>query len=119
MSENIIKEKSFNFALEVIELYKKLKANNEFVLSKQLLRSWTSVGANVQEATSAQSKKDFLSKMFIAAKEARETKYWILLLDQSKIVNLNYTKYIQEIENIISILTKITKTTSINIKNNL
>lgn len=75
MKNNPIKERSFIFALSIIKLYKKLQRNNEFVISKQLLRSGTSIGANIEEATAAQSKKDFLHKMSIASKEARETSY--------------------------------------------
>ena len=71
----MIQDKSFDFALEIIALYKKLVAEREFVLSKQLLRSGTSIGANVEEATAAQSRKDFLHKMSLASKEARETRY--------------------------------------------
>jgi four helix bundle protein len=84
--DNIVLNKSFDFALEIIELYKILKSKNEFVISKQLLRSGTSIGANVEEATAAQSKKDFATKMSIASKEARETRYWLRLLNKSKLV---------------------------------
>lgn len=74
MKENIIRDKSFEFALNIIETYKSLiTEKKEFVLSKQLLRSGTSVGANVEEAIGAQSRKDFLSKISIAYKEIRET----------------------------------------------
>ncbi len=112
MKENIIKEKSFDFALEVIESYKKLKNENEFVLSKQLLRSGTSIGANIEEATAAESRKDFLHKMSIASKEARETMYWIKLLDKSQIINFEYKTYLEKIQEIIRILTAIVKSTS-------
>ena len=78
---NIIEEKSFVFAIRVVNLYKHLNdTRKEFVLSKQLLRSGTSIGANVAEAEQAQSTPDFVSKMSIALKEASETKYWIRLL---------------------------------------
>ena len=78
---NIVEEKSFAFAVRVVNLYKHLnETKKEFVLSKQLLRSGTSVGANVAEAEQAQSTPDFVSKMSIALKEASETKYWIRLL---------------------------------------
>ena len=78
---NIIEEKSFAFAIRIVNLYKHLnETKKEFVLSKQLLRSGTSVGANVAEAEQAQSTADFVSKMNIALKEASETKYWIRLL---------------------------------------
>ena len=78
---NIIEEKSFAFAVRIVNLYKHLNENKrEFVLSKQLIRSGTSIGANVAEAEQAQSTPDFVSKMNIALKEASETKYWIRLL---------------------------------------
>lgn len=74
-NHNVILEKSFDFALSIIELYKVLINNKEYVLSKQLLRSATSIGANVEEATAASTKKDFAYKMTISSKEARETRY--------------------------------------------
>ena len=88
--KNIIKEKSFLFAIEVIGLYKVLAERKEFVLSKQMLRSGTSIGANVREAEHAQSKVDFVHKLSISLKEANETEYWIDLLYE--------TKYLSEIE---------------------
>lgn len=79
--ENVIEIKSFDFAVRIVNLYKYLTAiKKEYVLSKQLLRSDTSVGANVAEAEQAQSRPDFVSKMNIALKETSETKYWIKLL---------------------------------------
>ena len=75
--DNVVLNKSFDFAIEIIELYKILKSKNEFVISKQLLRSGTSIGANIEEANAAQTKKDFATKMSIASKEARETRYWL------------------------------------------
>lgn len=75
MGESIIQKKSFEFALEIIQLYRELEQRREYVLSKQLLRSGTSIGANVEEASAGQSRNDFLAKMSIASKEARETKY--------------------------------------------
>ena len=80
MKQSLIKEKSYSFALQIIRLYKSLLKQNEFVLSKQLLRSGTSIGANVEEALAGQSRADFLSKMSIASKEARETHYWLRLI---------------------------------------
>jgi len=109
MKENIIEKKSFDFALKIIELYKKLISQNEYVLSKQLLRSGTSIGANVSEATAAQSKKEFITKMSVASKEARETKYWLSLLSESKLVNINLENYLSEINELIKILTSIVK----------
>lgn len=83
MKKNILQEKSFNFALEIIIVYKELVNDKEFVLSKQLLKSGTSIGANVEEAIGAQSRADFVGKLSIAYKEARETCYWIKLLSAS------------------------------------
>lgn len=81
MSDNIILNKSKKFAIRVINLYKYLCENkNEYVLSKQLIRSGTSIGANVREATVSQSKKEFIAKMNIALKEAYESEYWLELL---------------------------------------
>lgn len=108
--ENIILDKSFEFALGIVELYKQLIAEKEFVLSKQLLRSGTSIGANVEEATAAISKKDFIAKMSIASKEARETRYWLRLLNKSKLTNVNVTQHLNDVEQLINILTAIVKT---------
>ena len=108
--ENIIVQKTFDFALSIIELYKEMQRQKEYVLSKQILKSGTSIGANVAEATAAISKRDFIAKMSISSKEARETKYWLMLLKQSNLVNYDLSKHIVEIENIINILTAIVKT---------
>ena len=109
-SNNLIQEKSFNFALSIIDLYKKLTKEKEYILSKQLLRSGTSIGANVEEALAGQTKKDFIAKMSIASKESREISYWLRLLKRSNLVNLSYEKYLLEINDIINILTAIVKT---------
>jgi four helix bundle protein len=109
-SENKILDLSFDFAIQIIGLYKMLVEQKEFVISKQLLRSATSIGANIEEANAAQTKKDFIAKMSIASKEARETKYWLRLLDKSQLVKLNYSIYLDSVEHIINILTKIVKT---------
>ncbi len=115
LKQNIILEKSFQFSLMIIETYKKLKNSNEYVLSKQLLRSGTSIGANVNEAGAAQTKKEFISKMSIASKEARETRYWLELLEKSGLVQMDYHDVLKEIDEIIKILTKIVKTSQQNI----
>ena len=109
MKDNIIRKKSFQFALSIITLYRELAAKKEFIISKQLLRSGTSIGANIEEATAAQTKKDFISKMAIANKEARETKYWLNLLQMSQLVDQNFNEYLTSIEEIIKILTSIIK----------
>jgi four helix bundle protein len=91
MAENILNTKLFYFAVQILELYKHLTTEKkEFVLSKQILRSGTSIGANVEEAIGGQSEADFMSKLSIAYKEARETSYWLKLLQE--------TKYIEPIE---------------------
>lgn len=84
------------------------------MLSKQLLRSGTSIGANVEEATSAQSRKDFLSKMSIALKEARESHYWLRLLQESRIVDIDFRTNLAGVEELIRILASIVKTTKEN-----
>ncbi len=84
---NVIVEKSYKLALEVIQVYMKLKSQKEYDLARQLLRSGTSIGANIQEAQSAQSKKDFIHKLSISQKETKETLYWIRLLRDSLILN--------------------------------
>lgn len=111
MKRNVIQEKSFSFALKIITLYKKLVSGNEYVLSRQLLRSGTSIGANIEEAIAAQSRKDFLMKMFISLKESRETRYWLRLIHESIEINLSVDEYLADIEEIIAILSRITKTT--------
>ncbi|RYD81554.1 MAG: four helix bundle protein [Sphingobacteriales bacterium] len=108
--DSIIAKKSFDFALSIINLYSDLKKQNEFIISKQLLRAGTSIGANVVEASAAQSARDFISKMFIASKEARETKYWLRLLQSSNLVNIDYSFYLTEVDSVINILTAIIKT---------
>jgi four helix bundle protein len=80
MGESVLKNKSYSFAISIVNIYKKLIADKEFVLSKQLLRSGTSIGAMVREAEFGQSKADFSSKLSIALKEANETDYWLSLL---------------------------------------
>ena len=111
MAESLIQKKSFGFSLEIIRLYKRLQIQREFVLSNQLLRSGTSIGANVEEASAGQSRKDFVAKMCIAAKEARETRYWLRLLQASQLVEVNVSEELSHIEELIRILTSIIKTT--------
>ena len=115
MARSVIREKSFLFALEVIELFKCLQAEHEYVLSKQLLRSGTSIGANVEEALAGQSRRDFLAKMAVASKEARETRYWLVLLQKSKLTKTELNQAIRNNEKLIRILTSIVKTTAENL----
>ncbi len=114
-TENIILDKSFKFSLKIISLYKILKAEWEYVLSKQLLRSGTSIWANVYEATASPTKKDFINKMSIASKESRETMYWLKLLQESDLTYHDCTNYLVDVEEIMKIITAITKTAQANI----
>ncbi len=111
-NKSLIKEKSFNFAIRIVNLYKYLNIKNEYIISKQVLRSGTSIGANVSEALCGISRKDFLSKMYIAYKEAVETIYWIDILYKSDFINKNeYTSIQKEAREIYKMLSSITKTT--------
>ena len=112
MKENVVKMKSFAFALRVVKLAKYLQSEKgEYVLSKQVLRSGTAIGALIREAEHAQSKADFVSKMSIALKEANETEYWIDLLHQSKYIGATDYKSIHpDIEELLKLLTSIVKT---------
>lgn len=113
---NIIKEKTYQFAIDIIQLYKKMQYQNEYVISRQIVRSGTSIGANVEEATAAQSKKDFVAKMSISSKEARETNYWLRLIRDTSIVDSgDLAELLKKSEEIIKILTSIIKTAQKNI----
>lgn len=112
--ENVIQKKSFSFALTVVELYKKLIDNREYVISKQILRSGTSIGANVEEGLGAFSRKDFIYKMSLASKEARETMYWLRILKESALAEIELNSYLQDCNEIILILTSIVKSAQSN-----
>lgn len=109
--ENPIQIKSYQFALRVVKLYKYLiKEKKEFVLSKQILRSGTSIGANVEEAIGGQSKADFISKLQIALKESRETHFWIRLLVDSNYLDTKSGKSIlNDCEELLKLLNSILK----------
>jgi four helix bundle protein len=109
MKNSIVQEKSFQFSLKIISLYKSLLSEKEYIISKQLLRSGTSIGANIEEALAGQSKRDFTAKMSISSKEARETKYWLRLLKESELTNLDVKSLILDIDELIRILTSIVK----------
>lgn len=110
---SIIYQKAYTFALEIIKLYKHLSTEKkEFILSKQLLRVGTSIGANVNEAISSESKRDFVHKLGIALKEARETSYWLnLLKDSEYIINEQFIILNDLCNSLIKILTSIILTT--------
>ncbi len=114
-SQADIKSRTFEFSVQIIELYKYLQIDKkEYMLGKQLLRSGTSIGANVEEATAAQSKKDFIAKMSISLKEARETNYWLRLLKRTGYIQKN--ELIKESEEIMNILGAIIRTSRKNLK---
>ena len=111
--DNVIESKSFSFAVLIVKLCRYLQSDNkEFVLSKQLLRSGTSIGANVAESQQAQSRADFISKLSIALKEAVETNYWLRLLYATDYLSsTEYSSVITDCKELEKLLTAILKTT--------
>ena len=111
---NILQEKSFAFAIRIVKLYKYLcEEKKEFVLSKQIVRCGTSIGANIEEAIGGQSDKDFLSKLGISYKEARETIYWLrLLMATNYLLPEQVESMLQDADEICKIIAKIKTTTS-------
>lgn len=109
---NTVKEKSYKFALRIIKAYQYLqKEKNEYVLSKQLLRCGTSIGALVAESENAQSKADFINKLNIALKEANETQYWLSLMKDSEIIDVKtYDSIFADCSEIVALLVAIIKT---------
>ena len=112
MRDSIILDKSKAFALRIIKLYKYLnEAKREYILSKQLLRCGTSIGANVKEAVYAQSKADFTAKLFIAQKECAETEYWIELLYESEYINKDeFDSIYEDCQELMKLIVASTKT---------
>lgn len=104
--ENVIVTKSLQFAVEIVKFAEKLETEKKFVISRQILKSGTSIGANVREAQNAESKSDFIHKLKIAAKEAEETDYWLLLCKLSETYPYNEVLH-QNLEELIKILSKI------------
>ena len=119
MKNNIIKEKSFEFSVRIINLYKFLtNEKKEYVLSKQILRSGTSIGANVEEALGGFSDNDFIYKMQTSYKETRETIYWLKLLQRTDYIKKKqFDSIVNDANEIIKILTNILKTKKESIKN--
>lgn len=115
--QNIIVVKSKDFAIRIVKLYKYLNENKkEYVLSKQLLKSGTSIGANVREAIRGQSKPDFYAKMNIALKEASETEYWLEILKETEYLdNVSFDSIYADCQEILKILMSITKTQKSNV----
>jgi four helix bundle protein len=112
MKENVIQIKSYAFAIKIVNICKFLQAEKkEYILSKQLIRSGTSIGANIEEAIGGQSRKDFFAKLTISYKEARETKYWIRLLTDTNYLTKEQTApLLNDIEELLRIIGSIQKT---------
>ena len=118
MKKNIIKEKSFDFAVRIVNLSKFLQNKKEFILSKQILRSGTSVGAMTRESEHAESKVDFIHKLAIAQKEANETMYWLELLNETDFIDKKmFTSLESDLIEIQKLLTSIIVTTKKKINN--
>lgn len=121
VESNNVLGKAFDFAVRVVRLHQHLvKEHKEFVLSKQLLRCGTSIGANINEAQAGQSKADFIAKMSIASKESREAKYWLELLCITGYLDStqpHVASLVDQSEELIKILTRIVKTAQLNSKN--
>jgi four helix bundle protein len=112
MKENVVQIKSYAFAIKIVNICKFLQAQKkEYILSKQLIRSGTSIGANIEEAIGGQSRKDFFAKLTISYKEARETKYWIRLLTDTNYLTKEQTApLLEDIEELLRIIGSIQKT---------
>ena len=114
--KNIIQDKTFNFAIRVVKAYQLLSnEKREFILSKQFLRSWTSIGANVEEAIGAQSKADFIAKLSISYKEARKTNYWIRLMQKTGYFSEKEAQsLLDDLDEILRIIAQIKLTSKVN-----
>ncbi len=120
MKENVLKDKSYEFALLIVKAFQKLsREQKEFVLSKQLLRSGTSIGANVEEASGGISRKEFIAKLQISFKEAKETRYWLRLLhDSGYLEKKDFVILMDHCDELLRIIAAILKTTKNNSGNN-
>lgn len=118
MKSNVVQDKSYQFSIRIINLYKFLKNDkHEYVLSKQILRCGTSVGANIEEAIGGISKKDFIAKLQISYKEARESHYWLRLLKDTEYIDENmFQSLITDCEEILKLLSKILETSKLNLQ---
>ncbi len=116
MRDNVIKAKSFDFALKIIALADELEVEREFILSRQILRSGTSIGSLIRESEFAESKADFIHKLSISLKEANETEYWLDLLYQSNKIGFNtYSLRCTELKEILRLLISIINSTKKNL----
>ncbi|MAD97772.1 MAG: four helix bundle protein [Flavobacteriaceae bacterium] len=116
--ENLIVDLTFSYALEIIAFSEKLRSLHKYEMASQIFRSGTSVGANIREAQNAESKRDFIHKFKIAAKEADELEYWLLLCDQSEFYPKPEGKLLTELKSIIRITSKIISTSKLNKSSN-
>jgi four helix bundle protein len=112
MKPNLVKDKSYHFAISIFPVYQELKRKREYTIANQLWRSATSVGANIEEAVAAFSRTDFTYRLVISLKEARETRYWLRLLRDVRLIE-NVDTQLLEIESIINLLTRIIKTLTV------
>lgn len=116
-TENVVADKSYGFSLRIVKLYQHLIKGNEFQLSKQILRSGTSISSNVEEAIGATSKKDFLAKISISYREARETMLWLRLLRDGKyLTSVEAESLIKDCDELLRIIGSIQKTTKLHLK---
>lgn len=104
MGESLIQQKSFEFALSIVRLYKKLQARQEFVLSPQLLRSGTGIGVKVEQASAEHTQQAFADKISAASGDARETRYWLRLLQESKLADVDVTPELVQLDELIEML---------------
>jgi four helix bundle protein len=101
MGENVIQTKSFEFAIGVIRLYRKLQARQEFVLSPHILRSGTGIGMKLEQASAERDHQKIMEKLMVAINEAREARYWLRLLQESKLTDVDVSRELQQVEAII------------------
>jgi len=117
MQKSIVKDQSFKLAILGVKLFIQMKQQKEFVLSQQFLKSVTSIGANIHEALEAESRKDFIHKLSISLKEARETEYWIQLIKQTNLVEIQVDDFYTELSSVTAMLVSIIKTSKRNLNN--
>ena len=115
MKENNIKDQSYELSVLGVKIFIQMKAQKEYVLSKQFLKAITSIGANVEEAYDAESKKDFIHKLSISLKEARESMYWVRLIDDTALVNIDTREIKLQLNSVTAILVSIIKSSKINL----
>lgn len=104
MGENLVQQKSFEFALSIVRLYKKLQARQEFIVSPQLLRSGTRIGVSIEEAQFEQNSQSYLDYWSAAAREARETRYWLRLLQASNLADVDVSKELMLVEELLQLM---------------